>query len=98
MPIFGWGTDLTWNGTDWNLYRPKEAPDSEANTYRLNSYRVLLTRGRDGFIIFVPDDRELDSTYNLLKEIGLLELKKAIIMSIIEKRLEKYLSLQLFEL
>ena len=93
MPIFGWGTDLTWNGTDWNLYRPQESPDSEANTYR-----VLLTRGRDGFIIFVPDDRELDSTYNLLKEIGVLELKKAIIMSIIEKRLEKYLSLQLFEL
>ena len=75
MPIIGWGTDLTWNGTDWNLYKPKEAPDSEANIYRLNSYRVLLTRGRDGFIIFVPDDRELDSTYNLLKEIGLLELQ-----------------------
>jgi DUF2075 family protein len=41
---------------------------------RLNSYRVLLTRGRDGMIIYIPDIPHLDATYGLFKEIGLDEL------------------------
>ncbi len=29
---------------------------------RVNAYRVLLTRGRDGAVIFVPPLTELDAT------------------------------------
>ncbi|WP_406533984.1 DNA/RNA helicase domain-containing protein [Methanobrevibacter sp.] len=34
---------------------------NDNNIYRINSYRVLLTRGREGFIIFVPPTAKLDS-------------------------------------
>ena len=44
------------------------------HTLRLNSYRVLLTRGRDGFIIFVPPDPFLDSTYQVLLQAGVRDL------------------------
>lgn len=74
MPIVCWGTDMTWNGRDWDLFQKDEPADSDANTYRKNSYRVLLTRGRDGFIVFVPEDEALDGVYDLLTEIGIEEL------------------------
>jgi hypothetical protein len=41
---------------------------------RLNAYRVLLTRGRDGTVIFVPPLNELDETYHYLAECGVPEL------------------------
>lgn len=74
MPIVGWGTDMLWNGNGWSKYIAKEPADSEANTYRINSYRVLLTRGRDGFIVFVPDGYQFDATYEVLKQAGICEL------------------------
>lgn len=74
MPIVCWGTDMTWNGSDWNRFVKEEPADSDSNTYRKNSYRVLLTRGRDGFVIFVPDSPELDSVYDLFLDIGIEEL------------------------
>ena len=74
MPIVCWGTDMIWNGSDWNRFVKEEPADSDSNTYRKNSYRVLLTRGRDGFVIFVPDDPELDSVYDLFLDIGIEEL------------------------
>lgn len=74
MPIVCWGTDMTWNGRDWDLFQKDEAADSDANTYRKNSYRVLLTRGRDGFIVFIPEDEKLDDVYDLFTEIGIEEL------------------------
>ena len=76
MPIICWGPDMKWNGYSWDLYRPNQTPDSDDNTYRTNSYRVLLTRGRDGFIIYVPDDRILDQNYKLFRSLGIKELKE----------------------
>jgi hypothetical protein len=38
---------------------------------RLNSYRVLLTRGRDGFIIFVPPEPKMETTAQALQASGL---------------------------
>ena len=32
--------------------------DAEKVTYRNNSYRVLLTRGREGFIVYIPQGRD----------------------------------------
>ena len=51
--------------------------------YQKNAYRVLLTRARQGFIIFVPNGDDKDNTmlssyydgiYTYLKEIGLEEV------------------------
>ena len=51
-----------------------ESADSDANTYRINSYRVLLTRGRDGFIAFIPDETRFNDTYNALLRAGVMKL------------------------
>lgn len=42
---------------------------------RMNSYRVLLSRGRDGFIIFVPSDQKMASTCRALKAAGIRDIK-----------------------
>ncbi|MBR5503834.1 MAG: DUF2075 domain-containing protein [Methanobrevibacter sp.] len=75
MPIIGWETDMIWNGNEWEKFKKNEDENSDANTYRRNSYRVLLTRGRDGFIVFVPHVAKLDSVYELLLSVGIKELK-----------------------
>jgi hypothetical protein len=73
LAVVCWGYDLSWNGREWvdhfkdrNLINPKRI--------RLNSYRVLLTRGRDGMIIYIPDISHLDATFELYKELGVDEL------------------------
>lgn len=71
MPLIGWDDDMLWDGKNWSKFKPSEPDDSDANTYRKNSYRVLLTRGRDGFIIFVPNTIKMDCVYNLLVEAGI---------------------------
>lgn len=35
-----------------------------------NIYRVLLTRSRKGMILYVPDDKNLDETYDFLRSVG----------------------------
>ncbi|WP_298523163.1 DNA/RNA helicase domain-containing protein [uncultured Methanobrevibacter sp.] len=75
MPIIVWGIDMLWNGKEWLKFKPHQDKNSDANTYRRNSYRVLLTRGRDGFIIFVPPKpKKLDLVYDLLINVGIKEL------------------------
>ena len=74
MPIVCWDRDMVWNGSSWDLFKPNESPEGDDNVYRVNSYRVLLTRGRDGFIIFVPPISQLDQLYALLKSMGIKEL------------------------
>lgn len=68
-------------GTKW-LHRNKE----DQKRYLLNAYRVLLTRARQGMVIFVPegvspeeditrDYKFYDSIYNYLISCGIEELK-----------------------
>ena len=75
----GWDHYL-FRGTKWN-HRNK----IEQQRYLVNSYRVLLTRARQGMILFVPkgDDPEIDPTrnhkfyddiYNYLIKCGLREI------------------------
>jgi DUF2075 family protein len=74
FPIVGWGDDLIWNGKQWSS---KPQPRSKAHNphqLRVNSYRVLLSRGRDGFAIFIPNERTLDATYNALIAAGVHSL------------------------
>jgi hypothetical protein len=41
---------------------------------RLNSYRVLLTRGRDGTVVFIPPLPELKETSEFLTKSGFRKL------------------------
>lgn len=52
MEIVIWGDDLTWgqNGWEFNQYGLNNQADNPIQM-KLNAYRVLLTRGRDGVII-----------------------------------------------
>lgn len=65
---------MIWNGSNWEKFRKNEDENSDNNTYRRNRYLVLLTRGRDGFIVFVPSVEKLDSVYQLLLDVGIKEL------------------------
>ncbi len=65
-------------GSSWKIVRKKDA-----QLYLKNTYRVLLTRARQGFVIFIPKgcDEDLtrhssfyDGIYYYLKEIGIKEL------------------------
>ena len=47
-------------------------------TLRRNTYRVLLTRGRQGSVIFVPPDELFDATYEKLLAAGCQSLDAAI--------------------
>ena len=64
-----WGNDLCWDQNAW-LPRKMRAPkwqkinQSEAKQHRINAYRVLLTRGRAGTVIFVPNGDPGDTTRN----------------------------------
>lgn len=68
----------SFTGTKWNNLRKEEQI-----LYLKNSYRVLLTRARQGFVIFIPNGDKNDKTmlpdyyegiYNYLKEIGIDEI------------------------
>lgn len=65
-------------GTKWNQIKSEDKI-----MYLKNTYRVLLTRARQGVVIFIPkgtnedDTRKpefYDGTYNYLKEIGIKEI------------------------
>jgi hypothetical protein len=83
MPIVAWGNDLTWNGHDWVAKRPRGGyPLEDPEQLRRNAYRVLLTRGRDGLVIFVPDDPSLDSTELALLAAGVQPLPEDLAVAI----------------
>lgn len=74
MPIVCWGEDMIWVKDHWKKFDPERNKAKDPNNLRINSYRVLLTRGRDGFIVYVPDDRRLDGVYDVLVSAGVMKL------------------------
>lgn len=80
-----WDGDFRFTGTDWSYHdfrgsRWCKILKEENRNYLRNAYRVLLTRARQGMVIFVPPGDPLDptrtpefydSTFNYLKKIGL---------------------------
>ncbi len=71
--IVCWDADLrrTTNGSNWDYYNFRgtkwvKRNQPEQRRYLLNSYRVLLTRARQGMVLFVPNgvDPEEDETRN----------------------------------
>jgi hypothetical protein len=76
FPLVCWSTDMKWDATRWKI-RPVRSryPMQNQDVIRKNAYRVLLTRGRDGLLIFVPPDPELDQTANILQAAGVRPLQ-----------------------
>lgn len=69
-----WGTDLIRQDNQWSTQYArgyqKKAHVKDPFQLRINSYRVLLTRGRDGVVIYIPPIPELDETYQYLVDSG----------------------------
>ncbi len=65
-----WGGDMIWDSKGWKLRTLRHGAPSKWNliknaekvTYRKNAYRVLLTRARQGMVIYVPSGSEDDPT------------------------------------
>ena len=71
MAIVAWGNDFLWDGKEWELRKMRaRIPQLDPHQLRLNSYRVLLTRSREGMIIFVPPRTEFDQTEHALLAAG----------------------------
>ncbi|MFB3917741.1 MAG: DNA/RNA helicase domain-containing protein [Terriglobales bacterium] len=88
-----WGEDFIWNGSTWisNRFNNKRwiprkmtsAGSAQKHQYRINAYRVLLTRARQGMVIYVPQPSlsdesrlhlELEQTAAYLVQCGAVEL------------------------
>ncbi len=83
-----WDGDLFYDENDWNFRKFKGTKwqnviNEEIIKYLINSYRVLLTRARQGMIIFVPKGNEeditrptfmYDGTFEFLKLLGIEEV------------------------
>ena len=71
MAIVAWGNDFLWNGKEWDLRKMRtRIPQVDPHQLRLNSYRVLLTRSREGMIIFIPPLPEFDLTEHAMLAAG----------------------------
>lgn len=79
----GWYEDLQWVNGAWKPFKRKSRNSTELvpcesgspeYRYRVNIYRVLMTRGRDGLVLCVQDRPQLKAVYEVLKEVGLDEL------------------------
>ena len=65
--IVTWDADLRWSGDDWSYHNFRGAKwtdvkKPERRQYLKNAYRVLLTRARQGMVIFVPPGAKRDKT------------------------------------
>ncbi len=85
-----WDADLRFGGAGWNYHdfrgsKWQNVKDSDRRSYLRNAYRVLLTRARQGMVLFIPPGDEADptrppefydSTFNYLAKIGLPVLER----------------------
>lgn len=84
-----WDGDFRFNGSGWNYHdfrgnRWLNIANADNRIYLRNAYRVLLTRARQGMVIFVPPGDPgdptrspdfYDPTFNYLKELGIPEIR-----------------------
>ena len=87
--LVGWDADYRYENGHFECYKPSgskwQTINKEDNRrYLKNAYRVLLTRAREGFIIFVPKGDDFDNTrlckyydelWEYLKDIKIEEIK-----------------------
>ncbi|WP_395048108.1 DUF2075 domain-containing protein [Flavobacterium sp.] len=83
-----WDGDLFYDNQQWNYRKFKGTKwqninNSNITSYLINSYRVLLTRARQGMIIYIPNgnDEDLtrpkfmyDGTYEFFVRLGIQEI------------------------
>lgn len=83
-----WDGDFRFNGKDWSYNdfcgtRWQKIKNADNKNYLRNAYRVLLTRARQGMVIFVPPGDAgdptrspafYDSTFNYLRELGIPQI------------------------
>lgn len=63
LPILCWGEDYRWHHDGWSLTPiRRQYRQDDPNQLLRNSYRVLMTRGRDGLVIYLPPTDLLDAT------------------------------------
>ena len=74
MPIICWGDDFFRESGRWSLRKNFRHRVDDQLSVRKNSYRVLLTRGRDGMIVFVPNDKKLNETILFLTKCGMRKI------------------------
>ena len=86
--IVTWDADLRWQGAGWSYHKFRGAMwqhvrKDDRRAYLTNAYRVLLTRARQGMVLFVPQgskrDRTrrpeyYDKTYEYLRGLGIPEV------------------------
>jgi hypothetical protein len=84
-----WDGDLRFTGSGWNHHyfrgdRWCKVVSTDNRRYLRNAYRVLLTRARQGMVIYVPPGNPsdptrspefYDATYRYLTELGIPELR-----------------------
>ena len=84
-----WGGNFYFANNEWNYQKFKGKKWQNINKeidqeYLKNAYRVLLTRARQGMVIFIPEGNDsdhtrprkfYDQTYNYLKQIGITEIE-----------------------
>ena len=79
--LLAWGTDFRIVNGSWSIdrargYRPSgHSRVRDPAVLRANAYRVLLTRGRDAHVLFIPPLEELDETMEFLTECGFRHLR-----------------------
>jgi hypothetical protein len=81
MALVAWGNDFLWTGDEWKMRSMRSRfPQEDPHQLRLNSYRVLLTRSRDGVVIFVPEGEEFDKTEHALLAAGARVLTEFVLL------------------
>ncbi|MBU9895951.1 DUF2075 domain-containing protein [Holdemanella biformis] len=88
LTVLAWDADLryTSNGFDYFKFRGNKwnhVNQEQRQHYLKNAYRVLMTRARQGLIIYIPEGDEEDpsrlteyyeGTYQYLKHVGIKEI------------------------
>jgi hypothetical protein len=83
-----WCRDFRFNGLEWDYHdfrghRWCNIANTDNRVYLRNAYRVLLTRARQGMVVFIPrgdttDPTRLpsffDPTFNYLRDLGIPEI------------------------
>ena len=78
--LLAWGTDLIRQDGEWTNHLASKYRDAhrikDAKALRINAYRVLLTRGRDACVVYVPPIKDkMEETYRYLRDCGFTELE-----------------------
>lgn len=76
--LLAWGTDYEYQDGVWSDANARGYKRGthvrDAHQLRKNAYRVMLTRGRDATVVFIPSIGRLDGTFKRLCDSGFSEL------------------------